>query len=78
MFCRLDVLRDEGLQYAEKLKAAGIPVQVKVFAGTVNFFASFSTLTGTLHARLLAAALLLLHSSETLTIPLLNPHSTFN
>lgn len=36
-----DVLRDEGQKYADKLRAAGIPVQLRVFDGQMHGFFQF-------------------------------------
>ena len=36
-----DPLRDEGLRYAEKLSAAGVPVDYRCYPGTIHAFLSF-------------------------------------
>jgi acetyl esterase/lipase len=36
--CELDVLRDEGLAYAERLRASGVPTSSTVYAGAAHGF----------------------------------------
>ncbi|CAK0786813.1 hypothetical protein CVIRNUC_010027 [Coccomyxa viridis] len=52
--CGVDSLRDEGQAYAEKLKAAGVPVEFKLFSDTFHSFLHFPHLAQTKQALVLS------------------------
>lgn len=45
----LDVLHDEGVLYAEKLRAAGVPVEVKEYKGQIHAFYTFTHMVDDAH-----------------------------
>jgi len=56
MLAGYDPLRDEGLAYAEKLRAAGVAVQVADYPGLVHCFIYLQTVLAEAHAAMTAAA----------------------
>lgn len=51
-----DPLRDEAVRYADRLRAAGVPVEFKCFEGAVHAFVSFGDLAVAQQARAFLAA----------------------
>jgi acetyl esterase len=63
-----DPLIDEGKHYAERLQAAGVPVDLQIHAGMVHDFARLGAITeetGLLRARLCEALARAFHASPT-------------